>query len=145
MQGQIANRRRLMKDATTQIFAGLVRCADCGWSMSFATNTPNKNPYSFFTCTSYRQFGKRGGTCTSHYTRYDVLYAYVLSRIQYWASQAELGEEQLLQQLINSGDKKRIAAAKKKTGELAKAEKRKAAEDNSKAKYKWLIENSPNS
>ena len=88
---------------------------------------------------------QKGGTCTSHYTRYAVLYAYVLSRIQYWASQAELGEEQLLQQLINSSDKKRITAAKKKTGELGKAEKRKAAEDNSKAKYKWLIENSPNS
>lgn len=38
VQEQIASRRREMKDATTQIFAGLVRCADCGWSMSFATN-----------------------------------------------------------------------------------------------------------
>ena len=54
VQEQIANRRRHMKDATTQIFAGLVRCADCGWSMSFETNKSNKTPYSYFDCTSYR-------------------------------------------------------------------------------------------
>ena len=37
VQGQIASRRRERKDSTTQIFAGLVKCADCGWSLSFAT------------------------------------------------------------------------------------------------------------
>lgn len=37
-QEQIANRRRQQKDATTQIFSGLVKCADCGWSMRFGTN-----------------------------------------------------------------------------------------------------------
>ena len=36
VQDQIAARRRMQKDATTQIFAGLLKCADCGWSMSFA-------------------------------------------------------------------------------------------------------------
>lgn len=67
-----------MKDATTQIYAGLVRYADCGWTMSFAINTLNKNPYSFFICTPYRLLGKKGGTCTS----FDVLYACILSRKQ---------------------------------------------------------------
>lgn len=44
VQQQIAGRRRQMKDAQPQIFSGLVRCADCGWSMSFATNRQNKTP-----------------------------------------------------------------------------------------------------
>ena len=35
-------RRRQQKDATTQIFSGLVKCADCGWSMRFGTNSQNK-------------------------------------------------------------------------------------------------------
>ena len=52
VQEQIASRRRKLGNATTQIFAGLVRCADCGWSMSFATNKCNKVPYSYFNCTS---------------------------------------------------------------------------------------------
>lgn len=42
VQQQIASRRRKQKNATTQIFAGLVRCADCGWSMKFATNGKTK-------------------------------------------------------------------------------------------------------
>ena len=129
VQEQIAGRRRQMKDATTQIFAGLVKCADCGWSMSFATNKQNKHPYSYFNCTSYRQLGKNGGRCTAHYVRYDTLYAYVLTRIQYWAGQAELGEEQLLERLLKTGDKGRAAQTKKQSAELAKAEKRKAEVD----------------
>ncbi len=41
VQNQIANRRRQMKDATTQIFAGLLKCADCGMALSFAANRQN--------------------------------------------------------------------------------------------------------
>lgn len=64
-----------------------------------------------------------------HYIRYDTLYTYVLLRIQYWAQQAQLGEEQLLQQLLKAGDKERAAAVKKQTAELNKVEKRKAEVD----------------
>lgn len=129
VQEQIASRCRQMKDSTTQIFAGLVRCANCGWSMSFATNRQNKNPYSYFNCTNYRQYGKTGGTCTAHYIRYDVLYTYVLSRIQYWAKQAQLDEERLLQHILKAGDKERAAIAKRKAAELNRAEKRRAELD----------------
>ena len=129
VQEQIAGRRRQMKDATTQIFAGLVRCADCGWSMSFATNKQNKTPYSYFNCTSYRQYGKMEGGCTAHYIRYDMLYTYVLSRIQHWSNEASFGGDRLLHQLLNAGDRERAAATKKQTAELNKAEKRKAEVD----------------
>ncbi len=129
IQEQIGTRRREMKDATTQIFAGLVRCADCGWSMSFGTNKQNKTPYSYFNCTSYRQFGKVEGGCTAHYVRYDVLYTYVLARIQYWAGVAQMDEQVLLDHLLRSGDKERAAAYKRQTAELTNAEKRKADMD----------------
>ena len=97
--------------------------------MSFGTNKQNRHPYSHFACASYRQFGRKGDTCTAHYIRYDVLYTYVLARIQHWSSCAKLGEERLLRQLMKSGDKERNAIAKKQAGELAKAEKRKAEVD----------------
>ncbi len=129
VQEQIAHRRRSIKDSVPQIFAGLVRCADCGWSMSFATNKSNSKPFSYFNCTSYRQFGKTGGTCSAHYIRYDTLYDYVLARLQYWSEQAELGEEELLKRLLNSGDKAKADLMKKQTTELGKAEKRKAEVD----------------
>lgn len=129
VQEQIASRRRQMKDSTTQIFAGLVRCADCGWSMSFATNKQNKTPYSYFNCTNYRQYGKTGGTCTAHYIRYDVLYTYVLARIQYWSKQAQIDEDRLLQHILKAGNKERAAIAKRNAAELNRAEKRKAELD----------------
>ncbi len=129
VQGQITARRRQMKTATTQIFAGLLRCSDCGWSMSYGTNKTAKGSYSYFDCTNYRQLGKNGGHCTAHYIRYDVLYAYVLSRLQYWIEQANISEEKLLKRLLKSGDSERDKAVKKQTAELAKAEKRKVEVD----------------
>lgn len=121
VQGQIATRRRQQKDATTQIFSGLVKCADCGWSMRFGTNKQNKTPYSHFTCSQYGQVGIH---CSAHYIRYDVLYPYVLSRLQYWSQQAQQDETQLLQRLQKAGDKEHTAASKKAAETLRKAEKR---------------------
>ena len=34
VQEQIAGRRRVCKNGQTQIFAGLIKCADCGWTLS---------------------------------------------------------------------------------------------------------------
>ena len=55
VQEQIANRRRKTKSGESQIFAGLVKCADCGWSMGFGTNRANKLPYSYYHCSNYSQ------------------------------------------------------------------------------------------
>ena len=58
VQEQIKSRRRQTKEKATPIFAGLVKCADCGWSMRFGTNKANKTPYSYYACSYYGQFGK---------------------------------------------------------------------------------------
>ena len=55
----------------------------------------NGNLYRFYNCGTYKAYGKHG-SCTSHHIRYEILYTYVLSRIQHWAWQAMLGEDQLL-------------------------------------------------
>lgn len=127
VQQTIDIRRRHMKDATTQIFAGLLRCADCGKCLRFATRSQKSKPYSYFTCISYSEYGK--DFCTSHYIRYDVLYDYVLSRIRYWASQANLGEDKILSQLLRNGNNEHAVLRKKRLNELNKAEKRKAELD----------------
>ena len=129
VQGQVANRRRSTKSGTTQIFAGLLKCADCGWSMSYG-GKKNKN-YStmFFNCSKFRQLGKAGGQCTAHYIRYDTLYAYVLARLQDWIYQAHTDEKELLNRLLKTSDKEAVKAHKKQSAELAKAEKRKAEVD----------------
>ena len=63
-----------------------------------------------------------------HYIRYDVLYAYVLSRLQYWSRLVQHDEERLLKRLLNANDKGQAAARKKQAAELKKAEKLKKLE-----------------
>lgn len=61
--------------------------------------------FSYFNCTSYRQHGPKHSDCTSHYIRYDTLYAYVLGRLQYWSAQADVGVEHLKGQLFQANDR----------------------------------------
>lgn len=118
VQEQIASRRRKQKDGTTMPRLRLVTRL---WGKSTEQNALRS--------LSLQQVWARHWKCSMHYIRYDTLYTYVLLRIQYWAQQAQLGEEQLLQQLLKAGDKERAAAVKKQTAELNKVEKRKAEVD----------------
>lgn len=131
VQEQIATRRRQQKDATTQIFSGLVKCADCGWSMRFGTNRQNSKPYSHYTCSQYGQGLKR---CSSHYIRYDYLYHYVLTRIQDLWRQAQVDETKLLHRLLKGSEQELAANAKRQSAELTRAEKRRTEVDRKFAK-----------
>ena len=127
VQKQIASRRRVSKNKTMQIFSGLLKCADCGWAMRYCARTGKRNPYAHYMCGKYKDFQTRG--CTTHYIRYDALYAYVLARIQHWSARAIRDEDRLLNQLLSAGDRERNAAQKKQAAELKKATKRKAEID----------------
>ena len=126
VQELIASRRRRQKNGTTQIFSGLVKCADCGWSLAYGVNSQNKNPYAHYHCSKYGQ-GLR--QCSMHYIRSDVLYAYVLARLQYWSMMVQKDEDKLLKRLLNASDRERNSAKKKQAAELKMAEKRKAEFD----------------
>ena len=142
VQEQIASGRRKQQDGTTQIFAGLLKCADCGWAMSFGTNKQNTKPYSYFNCTSYRQFGKKHATCTAHYIRYDTLYTYVHARLMYWWQQAQADEAKLTERILKAGDRENDAQTKARTASLTRAEKRKEELDRlfSKLYEDWASE-----
>ena len=124
VQEQITNRRRAMKDAEPQIFAGLLKCADCGRAMAISSITAHAT-YRYYNCSRYRRFSRITDTCSSHSIRYDVLYYHILSRIQYWVVQAHTDEQELLQKLLSTTDQERQAILKKQAAELKKAEKRK--------------------
>ncbi len=129
IQEQTENRRRKMKTAETQIFAGLLKCGDCGGSLSYNTHISANRSVGFYNCTAYRQYGKKGNLCTAHYIRYDHLYEFVLGRIQSWCRFAQTDERGLLENLLESGGREKASAMKKKSAELSKAEKRRAEVD----------------
>ncbi|MCM1167150.1 MAG: recombinase family protein, partial [Ruminococcus sp.] len=84
----IDSRKRPAKNGETQIFAGLLKCADCGWGLRYMHNnaTATRKEKKCFFCTTYSEYGK--DKCSGHYIRYDMIYAVVLGRLQYWISQA---------------------------------------------------------
>lgn len=135
VQDQIASRRRRQKDGTTQIFAGLLKCADCGLSMGINRH----HGFAYYICDTYRRGLHK---CTQHYTKYDALYVYVLSRIQYWSKQVQKGSDHVLQKLLNDSGKEQLAEKQKNLFELKNAEKRKADVDRMFAKIyeDWATE-----
>ena len=127
VQEQIASRRRKQKDGTTQIFAGLVKCADCGWSLAYGMNKQNKKPYGYYHCVKN---GQGLSQCSMHYIRYDVLYSFVLSRLQYWIEAVHQDEQAILERLSKSNVTEQAAAMKRATQEKKRAEKRLNELDN---------------
>jgi DNA invertase Pin-like site-specific DNA recombinase len=128
VQGQLASRRREKKDFTTQVFAGLLKCSGCGWALTYATHKRKDGTYGYYKCGKYSMYGK--GYCSNHHIHYDTLYAYVLSRLQYWSKQAHTDEEKLLKKLLNAGDRESGAIRKKQENDLKRAEKRRAELDS---------------
>ncbi len=128
VQELIASRRRNDRRlARRRYFRGLIKCADCGWSLAYGETAEQRNPYARVLPLQQERQGLR--QCSMHYIRYDVLYAYVLARLQYWSMLAQKDEDKLLKRLLNASDRERNSAKKKQAAELKKAEKRKAEVD----------------
>ena len=103
-----ADRERTRKH---KIFAGLVKCADCGWSMRFGTNTANKTPYSYYACSFYGQFGK--GYCSMHYIRYDGVVSSGTGKTSILARAVQQDEEMVLKKIQKAGNAQRLQTKKK--------------------------------
>ena len=72
--------RRSPKTKTADLFAGLVRCADCGRGMNKKTNTHPYGTYQYYRCATRRKMSTTA--CTNHTIRIDKLEAAVLKAIQ---------------------------------------------------------------
>jgi len=128
-QVHIDDRKRQTKKGESQIFAGILKCSDCGWGLRMSTNYDKYgNKRKYYNCTKYAEHGKE--VCTIHSIRYDMLYAFVLGRLQYWLQEVQRNETELLNRLLKSGDKQREAELKHAKKELQKAEKRQKELDN---------------
>ena len=120
-QEQIDKRHRVRQDGTNQIFGGLLKCADCGWGMAYNVNRQHKTPHEYYRC---RKNAEKVKQCTGHYIRYDVLYAYVLSRLQYWIDAIHQDESAIIDQLSKSNDADCATANNRVAMELRDAEQR---------------------
>lgn len=120
------NRRRETKRGEVQMFAGLVKCADCGSALNVSYNS-KKQKFTGFSCWVYKNYGKE--RCTSHAIGYQTLYNIVLEDIRRQAECVADSKEQYIELLENRMDEKAEQDIKKIKSELKKVEKRLAQID----------------
>ncbi len=84
VQGYIKTKRGACAIREGNIWAGLLKCSDCGNNLIYCT--PVKNNAPFFTCSKYKRHSKR---CTSHYITIPTIEKLVLGDIREKAATAK--------------------------------------------------------
>ena len=75
-QKTISARKHPIKSNIIQLFAGFVKCEDCGYALGYA----NRYNIEYYMCGTYRRYGNK--SCSGHYIRKDVLQKVVLDDIR---------------------------------------------------------------
>lgn len=114
-QGLIHKRKRSTKRGAPHIFAGLLRCADCG-------NTLSKNAQDIFGCWQFRTKGK--GNCTNHHITMEKLKAAVLASIRKVSEEIRQDKDGFISRLSGIGNKQRRLKIEAAQRERSKIEKR---------------------
>ena len=79
VQNKLKSRQRPRQSGETSLFAGLIKCGECGKSLTIRT-TNAKHPQQIYACKTYGAFGKNH--CSQHRVEYDTLYRLVLNKIR---------------------------------------------------------------
>ncbi|NLB81208.1 MAG: recombinase family protein [Clostridiaceae bacterium] len=114
----LSARKRDNNAGTSQMFAGLLKCADCGNAITY---TCKKN-YGSFSCSLYRVKGK--DYCTIHYISYNDLYNIVFSEIQRHIKTLKKSETKLYNAALSFNKSKKNRETKAFMEQLSKYNKR---------------------
>ena len=118
------NKRRESKNAgEIQMFAGLVKCADCGSALNVSYDLKKKR-YNGFSCWVYKNYGKE--RCTSHAIGWVTLCRIVLASIQTYAKLAAAYTDEYLEALTKQSMALESQGLAKCEKEIRTAEKRSA-------------------
>ena len=93
VQKLIDARNRPVKSNVIQLFAGFVKCEDCGYALGYSTSQGIEQ----YTCGTYRRHGRK--YCSCHYIRKDVLEKVVLDDIRKYSKLAKHQADALTKQI----------------------------------------------
>ena len=79
VQNKLKSRQRPGQTNEISLFAGLIKCGECGKSLTIRY-TNAKHPQQIYSCKTYNAFGKNH--CTQHRIDYDTLYSHVLRKMR---------------------------------------------------------------
>ena len=99
VQNKLKSRQRPGQTNEISLFAGLIKCGECGKSLTIRY-TNAKHPQQIYSCKTYNAFGKNH--CTQHRIDYDTLYSHVLRKIQECARAALMDGEAVADRLTNT-------------------------------------------
>lgn len=93
---------RRSSNGEVSIFAGIIKCADCGGNLVFNRRVLKSYTKEFFRCGTYTQKGK--DVCPMHCIDYGTLYQAVLASIQEYAVLAAEDEKKLINKILKTND-----------------------------------------
>ncbi len=98
VQQKLKSRQRSRLNGELSLFAGLIKCGECGKSLTFRS-THTKQPQRIYACKTYAAFGKKH--CTQHRIDFDVLYNLVLEKIRECAAAALADSQAVADKLLS--------------------------------------------
>ena len=120
--------RESKKTNSISLFAGLLRCEDCGSKLVFTFKPRKKGPsVGSYRCSCYNNNGNHA--CTHHYIQENTLSAFVLRDIQIHATLVKADRERITQQLLAGINNAQQNSMKQIDKQLRDAESREAAID----------------
>ena len=120
VQEKLKSRQRPGQGGEPSMFAGLLKCGECGKSLT-VRYTNAKHPQQIYSCKTYNAFGKHH--CTQHRVDYEVLYSLVLNKIRECARAALVDGEAVAGRLTDTceaeqkGQREALERALSKDGE----------------------------
>jgi len=96
VQEKVKTRKRPDAFGNYSIFAGLVKCGQCGSTMNIRSAN-QKGSERIYTCSKYNKYGVKH--CSQHRMKYDVLYSIILEQIRSYAAKALDNEAEVISQL----------------------------------------------
>ena len=116
------NKRRLARTGKTNMFSGIVRCADCGEKLYYCTSKNFEARQDHFVCSTSRLKGK--AVCSTHFIRAVVLEQGVLAHMRLTIACVANHEEQFRKAMgaKQKAEAKKELAAKRR--QLTQAERR---------------------
>lgn len=99
VQSKIASRHQQRGDGTFSLFAGLIKCGECGKALTIR-KTNAKKPKDIYACVTYNRFGAHH--CTQHRVEYDELYRLVLEKIRECAAAALMDDQEVIDRLTGA-------------------------------------------
>ena len=121
VQDKLKSRQRPRQNGETSLFAGLIKCGECGKSLTIRT-THAKHPQQIYACKTYGAFGKTH--CSQHRVEYDTLYRLVLNKIRECAKAALTDGKAIAGKLTNTCEAERKGQREALERSLTKDEER---------------------